>query len=74
MNDISIEKLIKSGAHFGHPASRWHPSFSNYISMKKNGVHIIDMEQTSKCMISAAKAIEKIVQDDGGSREGTRKS
>ena len=65
MNHISIEELIKAGAHFGHPTSRWHPGFSNYISMKKNGVHIIDMEQTSQCMIRAAKAIGKIVQNEG---------
>ncbi len=65
MNHISIEELIKAGAHFGHPTSRWHPGFSNYISMKKNGVHIIDMEQTSQCMIRAAKAIGEIVQGEG---------
>ena len=34
-NTIAIEDLIKAGAHFGHPTSRWHPGFSNYISMKK---------------------------------------
>ena len=65
MDQISIEALIKAGAHFGHPTSRWHPRFRNYITMKKNGVHIIDMEQTSQCMIQASKAIGKIVQDDG---------
>ena len=65
MNHISIEKLIKAGAHFGHPTSRWHPGFSNYICMKKNGVHIIDLEQTSQCMIRAAQAIGKIVKSDG---------
>ena len=65
MKHISVEELIKVGAHFGHPTSRWHPGFNNYISMKKNGVHIIDMEQTSQCMIRAAQAIGKIVQDDG---------
>mgnify|MGYP000586036485 CR=1 FL=1 len=65
MNHISIEELIKAGAHFGHPTSRWHPGFSNYISMKKNGVHIIDLEQTSQCMIRAAQAIGKIVKSDG---------
>ena len=65
MKEISVEELIKAGAHFGHPTSRWHPAFNNYISMKKNGVHIIDIEQTSKCMISAAQAIGKIVQGDG---------
>ena len=65
MNNVSIEELIKAGAHFGHPTSRWHPGFSNYISMKKNGVHIIDMEQTSQCMIRGVKAIVKIVQGNG---------
>ena len=65
MDQISIEALIKAGAHFGHPTSRWHPRYRNYISMKKNGVHIIDMKQTSQCMIQASKAIGKIVQDDG---------
>ena len=65
MNHISIEELINAGAHFGHPTSRWNPRFSNYISMKKNGVHIIDMEQTSQCMIRAVQAIGKMVQNDG---------
>ena len=65
MNHISVEELIKAGAHFGHPTSRWHPGFSSYISMKKNGVHIIDLEQTSQCMTRAAQAIGKIVKNDG---------
>ena len=65
MNHISVEELIKAGAHFGHPTSRWHPGFSNYFFMKKNGVHIIDLEQTSQCMIRAAQAIGKIVKSDG---------
>ena len=65
MNHISVEELIKAGAHFGHPTSRWHPGFSNYIFMKKNGVHIIDLEQTSQCMTRAAQAIGKIVKSDG---------
>ena len=65
MNVISVEDLIAAGAHFGHPSSRWHPSFSDYISMKKNGVHIIDMEQTSQCMLKASQAMEKIVKNEG---------
>jgi len=65
MNDISIAELIKAGAHFGHPTSRWHPGFSNYISMKKNGVHIIDMEQTSRCLHDAVKIIGDIVKKGG---------
>ena len=65
MNHVTVEELIKSGAHFGHPTHSWHPNFKNYISMKKNGVYIIDMEQTSQCMVKAAKEITNIVRDGG---------
>ena len=60
MINITTDELIKAGAHFGHPTSRWHPGFRNYISMKKNGVHIIDLDQTSQCMYKAAQEIIKI--------------
>ena len=65
MNHITVEELIISGAHFGHPPHCWNPNFKNYISMKKNGVYIIDMEQTSQCMVKAAKEITQIVRDGG---------
>ena len=65
MNHITVEELIKAGAHFGHPTHRWNPNFKNYISMKKNGVYIIDMEQTSQCLVKAAKEITQIVRDGG---------
>ena len=65
MNHLTVEELIKVGAHFGHPTHRWNPNFKNYISMKKNGVYIIDMEQTSRCMVKAAKEITQIVRDGG---------
>ena len=65
MNHLTVEELIKAGAHFGHPTHRWDPNFKNYISMKKNGVYIIDMEQTCLCMVKAAKEITQIVRDGG---------
>ena len=46
MNYIEIEELLKVGAHFGHPTSKWNPKFSKYIATKKNGVHIIDLNET----------------------------
>jgi len=65
MNQLTVEELIEAGAHFGHPTHRWNPNFKDYISMKKNGVYIIDMEQTSQCMIKAAKELTRIVRDGG---------
>ena len=65
MNQLTVEELIKAGAHFGHPTHRWNPNYKDYITMKKNGVYIIDMEKTSQCMIRAAKEITRIVRDGG---------
>ena len=65
MNQLTVEELIKAGAHFGHPTHRWNPNYKNYISMKKNGVYIIDMKQTSQCMIKAAKELTQIVRNGG---------
>jgi len=65
MNQLTVEELIKAGAHFGHPTHRWNPNYKDYITMKKNGVYIIDMEKTSQCMIKAAKEITRIVKDGG---------
>ncbi len=65
MNQLTVEELIKAGAHFGHPTHRWDPNYKDYITMKKNGVYIIDMEQTSQCMVKAAKEITRIVREGG---------
>ena len=65
MNQLTVEELIKAGAHFGHPTHRWDPNYKGYITMKKNGVYIIDMELTSQCMVKAAKEITRIVREGG---------
>jgi len=65
MNHVTIESLIKAGAHFGHPTRKWHPNFKPFIAMKKNGIHIIDLEQTQKQLEKAAAQITKIVRSNG---------
>ena len=65
MNQLTVEELIKAGAHFGHPTHRWNPNYKGYITMKKNGVYIIDMEQTSQCIVKAVKEITRIVREGG---------
>ncbi len=63
--DISIDKLLDVGAHFGHPSSKWHPNYEKFISEKKNGIHIIDLVQTEKYLIKAAKELSKIINKGG---------
>jgi small subunit ribosomal protein S2 len=61
----SIKQLLESGAHFGHQASGWHPRMKKYIFTKRNGIHIIDLEQTVKLLVKAQETVKQIVADGG---------
>ncbi|HEX76183.1 MAG TPA: 30S ribosomal protein S2 [Dehalococcoidia bacterium] len=43
---ISVKQLLEAGAHFGHQTGHWHPRMKSYIFTQRNGIHIIDLEQT----------------------------
>lgn len=61
----SIKQLLEAGAHFGHQASGWHPRMKKYIFTKRNGIHIIDLEQTVKLLAKAQEFVKQIVADGG---------
>jgi small subunit ribosomal protein S2 len=61
----SIKQLLEAGAHFGHQASGWHPRMKKYIFTKRNGIHIIDLEQTVKLLVKAQEYVKQIVADGG---------
>ena len=63
--EINTDKLLDVGAHFGHPSSKWNPNFEKFISSKRNGIHIIDLIQTEKCLKRATKELINIVNNDG---------
>ena len=65
MNQITTKDLLDAGAHFGHKTSKWHPNFKPYIITKKNGIHIIDMQQTSDSIYKTGKEIGNIVKEGG---------
>ena len=44
---ITIDEMVEMGLHFGHQARKWNPKMAPYIYTKRNGVHIIDLIQTS---------------------------
>ena len=44
---ISVKQLLEAGAHFGHQTGNWHPRMKSYIYTQRNGIHIIDLEQTA---------------------------
>jgi small subunit ribosomal protein S2 len=61
----SIKQLLEAGAHFGHQASGWHPRMKKYIFTKRNGIHIIDLDQTVKLLVKAQEIVKQIVADGG---------
>ncbi len=65
MYQINVDNLLKSGAHFGHPTSKWNPSFKKYIVAKKNGIHIIDLQETHRALEKSCREIVKIVKSGG---------
>jgi small subunit ribosomal protein S2 len=58
-------ELLQSGVHFGHQKGRWHPKMKPYIFTERNGVHIIDLEQTLAKLKEAAEFAEKIGASGG---------
>ena len=63
---ISMKALLESGVHFGHRTNKWHPAMRPYIFTERNGIHIIDLQQTVKALNDAyAKVVDTV--SNGGS-------
>ncbi len=43
---VSMKQLLEAGVHFGHQTKRWNPKMRQYIFTERNGIHIIDLQQT----------------------------
>ncbi len=61
----SIKELLEAGAHFGHQVSVWHPRMKSYIFTKRNGIHIIDLEQTASRLVKACDFVRDVVAEGG---------
>jgi small subunit ribosomal protein S2 len=64
-NAVSIKSLLEAGAHFGHQAGRWHPKMKRYIFIQRNGIHIINLEQTIGLLQKASSFITDVVAKGG---------
>jgi small subunit ribosomal protein S2 len=62
---VSVKQLLEAGAHFGHQTSRWHPRMKKYIFTKREGIHIIDLEQTASMLDKACEFVSQVVADGG---------
>ena len=61
---VAMKQLLEAGVHFGHQTRRWDPRMAEYIFQARNGIHIIDLQKTSK-KIDEAYAFLKEQAEEG---------
>jgi small subunit ribosomal protein S2 len=66
MSIITMKQLLEAGVHFGHQTRRWNPKMDTYIYMERNGIYIIDLQQTVKKFDEAYAFIKEVVADGKG--------
>jgi small subunit ribosomal protein S2 len=62
---ISMKALLESGVHFGHRTNKWDPRMKPYIFTERNGIHIIDLQQTVKLLNQAYNVVRDSVANGG---------
>lgn len=65
MPSFTMRQLLEAGVHYGHHTRRWNPKMSQFIFGVRNGVHIIDLQQTVPLLYQAMEAIRSTVASGG---------
>ncbi len=62
---INMKQLLEAGVHFGHQISQWNPRMKPFIFGNRNGIHIIDLQQTTSLFKRAYNFVRKVVAEGG---------
>jgi small subunit ribosomal protein S2 len=62
---LPVRALLEAGVHFGHQTKRWNPKMRQYIYGARNGIHIIDLDQTAKLFARAFQFVSDVVAKGG---------
>ena len=60
---VAMKQLLEAGVHFGHQTRRWDPRMAEYIFQARNGIHIIDLQKTSKKLDEAYAFIKEQAEE-----------
>ena len=60
---VAMKQLLEAGVHFGHQTRRWDPKMAEYIFQARNGIHIIDLQKTSKKIDEAYNFVKEQVEE-----------
>jgi small subunit ribosomal protein S2 len=62
---VQMKELLEAGVHFGHRSRRWHPKMRSYIFTERNGIHIIDLQQTIRMLEEAYNFVRDMAAEGG---------
>jgi small subunit ribosomal protein S2 len=62
---FTMRQLLEAGVHFGHNTRRWNPKMKPYIFGVRNGIHIMDLQQTEPMLAAALKAVRDVAARGG---------
>ncbi|PRX33644.1 SSU ribosomal protein S2P [Orenia metallireducens] len=63
MGVVSMKQLLESGVHFGHQTKRWNPKMKPYIFTERNGIYIVDLQQTVKLAEDAYNFVRELAAE-----------
>jgi small subunit ribosomal protein S2 len=64
-NIVTMKQLLEVGVHFGHQTRKWNPKMKRYIFTEKNGIYIIDLQQTLQLLIEAYEHVKSVSASGG---------
>jgi len=60
-----MKQLLEVGVHFGHQTKKWNPKMKKYIYTDKNGIYIIDLQETQRLLVEAYEYVKKVAGEGG---------
>ena len=63
MSTETLQGLIEAGVHFGHQSRKWHPNMKPFLLGTKNGVHLINLEETVKQLFAASEYLAGLAKE-----------
>ena len=61
LTGVTLKDMFDAGLHFGHQTKRWNPKMKGYIFDKRNGIHIIDLQQSVELLDEAAQFVKDVI-------------
>jgi len=66
MPEVTMKELLEAGVHFGHQTKRWNPKMKKFLFGERNGIYIIDLQQTIERFKDASGFVRGVVENGGG--------